>query len=150
MLYRKGNIRDLSKLKELGKASYSEFSKVLTDGNWKKMNSFLNDEKSLAELINKSTVFICFENSEIVGMIYLMPSGNPTELFQENWSYIRYLGVNTKYRGKGIAKKLTDYCIEEAKLNGEQFVALHTSEFCLLYTSPSPRDKRQSRMPSSA
>ena len=24
------------------------------------------------------------------------------------------------------------------------------SEFCLLYTSPSPRDKRQSRMPSSA
>ena len=25
-----------------------------------------------------------------------------------------------------------------------------TPEFCLLYTSPSPRDKRQSRMPSSA
>ena len=24
------------------------------------------------------------------------------------------------------------------------------NEFCLLYTSPSPRDKRQSRMPSSA
>ena len=24
------------------------------------------------------------------------------------------------------------------------------SEYCLLYTSPSPRDKRQSRMPSSA
>ena len=26
----------------------------------------------------------------------------------------------------------------------------HTFEACLLYTSPSPRDKRQSRMPSSA
>ena len=26
----------------------------------------------------------------------------------------------------------------------------YTSEICLLYTSPSPRDKRQSRMPSSA
>ena len=25
-----------------------------------------------------------------------------------------------------------------------------TQHFCLLYTSPSPRDKRQSRMPSSA
>ena len=25
-----------------------------------------------------------------------------------------------------------------------------TNNFCLLYTSPSPRDKRQSRMPSSA
>ena len=28
--------------------------------------------------------------------------------------------------------------------------ALHHITFCLLYTSPSPRDKRQSRMPSSA
>ena len=27
---------------------------------------------------------------------------------------------------------------------------LHEGEPCLLYTSPSPRDKRQSRMPSSA
>ena len=27
-------------------------------------------------------------------------------------------------------------------------ITLHT--YCLLYTSPSPRDKRQSRMPSSA
>ena len=26
----------------------------------------------------------------------------------------------------------------------------HHSSYCLLYTSPSPRDKRQSRMPSSA
>ena len=26
----------------------------------------------------------------------------------------------------------------------------HAGLFCLLYTSPSPRDKRQSRMPSSA
>ena len=28
--------------------------------------------------------------------------------------------------------------------------AFKNSKFCLLYTSPSPRDKRQSRMPSSA
>ena len=30
------------------------------------------------------------------------------------------------------------------------FTAAKVSHFCLLYTSPSPRDKRQSRMPSSA
>ena len=32
----------------------------------------------------------------------------------------------------------------------EKLLAADDSEFCLLYTSPSPRDKRQSRMPSSA
>ena len=29
-------------------------------------------------------------------------------------------------------------------------IAIATNNICLLYTSPSPRDKRQSRMPSSA
>ena len=32
----------------------------------------------------------------------------------------------------------------------EQQIASEDTSFCLLYTSPSPRDKRQSRMPSSA
>ena len=31
-----------------------------------------------------------------------------------------------------------------------RFVKLNKQKYCLLYTSPSPRDKRQSRMPSSA
>ena len=32
----------------------------------------------------------------------------------------------------------------------QKLAAMHGIEPCLLYTSPSPRDKRQSRMPSSA
>ena len=38
--------------------------------------------------------------------------------------------------------------IEEIDLTGKRISA--QSRGCLLYTSPSPRDKRQSRMPSSA
>ena len=34
--------------------------------------------------------------------------------------------------------------------NGEVEEFINQNEGCLLYTSPSPRDKRQSRMPSSA
>ena len=34
--------------------------------------------------------------------------------------------------------------------NGNKLIALVPGNICLLYTSPSPRDKRQSRMPSSA
>ena len=32
----------------------------------------------------------------------------------------------------------------------DSLALMHLSNSCLLYTSPSPRDKRQSRMPSSA
>ena len=36
----------------------------------------------------------------------------------------------------------------EAGLQGVEFIAVNTD--CLLYTSPSPRDRQKSRMPSSA
>ena len=39
-------------------------------------------------------------------------------------------------------------CIEGIKVGGT--TGIHTAPACLLYTSPSPRDQRGSRMPSSA
>lgn len=129
LTYRKANTYDFDKLKSLGIESYSEFSKVLTRTNWNKMNSFLESNENLTKLITQSTVFVCEKELEIIGMIYLVPSGNPTELFQENWSYIRFLGVNTKFRGNGIGKKLTDLCMEYAKDTNEKYISLHTSEF---------------------
>lgn len=127
--YRKANLSDFDKLKSLGIESYSEFSSVLTPKNWNRMNSFLESDDNLLQLIQQSTVFVCEKESDIIGMIYLVPNGNPTELFQENWSYIRFLGVNTKFRGNGIGKKLTDLCMEYAVENNEKHIALHTSEF---------------------
>ena len=40
--------------------------------------------------------------------------------------------------------------IEEHKFTRSNSGIFDVSHICLLYTSPSPRDKRQSRMPSSA
>ena len=48
---------------------------------------------------------------------------------------------------KGIMFILKHFNID---LNGKHVVVIGRSNICLLYTSPSPRDKRQSRMPSSA
>ena len=120
---------DFDRLKALGKESYSEFAKVLTQDNWKMMNSYLESDSGLTQLIEQSVVYVCESGSELIGMIYLVPSGHPTELFQENWSYIRFLGVNTQFRGFGIGKKLTDLCIAHAKKTKEQYIALHSSEF---------------------
>ncbi|MFT4680691.1 MAG: ribosomal protein S18 acetylase RimI-like enzyme [Granulosicoccus sp.] len=37
--------------------------------------------------------------------------------------------VNPIYRGNGIGRELTQMCIEFARKNNEQIIALHTSEF---------------------
>ena len=42
------------------------------------------------------------------------------------------------------------YYLQELSFNDRNGIALVSYQGCLLYTSPSPRDKRQSRMPSSA
>ena len=53
-------------------------------------------------------------------------------------------------------KKMMDNLVMVTKETGDEklvyyiFVIKNEIELCLLYTSPSPRDKRQSRMPSSA
>ena len=58
---------------------------------------------------------------------------------QNNFKSIHVAGTN----GKGSSSHMLASVLQEAGYK----VGLYT---CLLYTSPSPRDKRQSRMPSSA
>ena len=129
LTYRKADARDFQQLKALGLQSYTEYQQVLSDDNWQKLNTILHSDQNLDDLMQQSTVFVCEHEAAIVGMIYLVASGNPTKLFKSEWSYIRFLGVRPEYRGKGIGKVLTEQCIDHAIANGEKQLALHTGEF---------------------
>ena len=48
------------------------------------------------------------------------------------------------------ARKQASAMIEEYKVNLDKVEKEHKATTCLLYTSPSPRDPKTSRMPSSA
>lgn len=125
--YRIGKTSDLDKLKQLGMSSYLEYSNILSSDNWFKMKSFINDENALLNLLIDSTCYTCEANSEIVGMVYFVPSNHNYEMFDPNWSIIRYLAVHPNFRGNGIASKLTDLCLVQATNTEEKFVALHTA-----------------------
>lgn len=127
--YREANADDLEGLRQLGKISYEEFSGVLSSENWKILSAILESEENVLHLIEISKIFICEINSDIIGMIYFIPKGNPTELYQSDWCYIRFLGVDPKYRGFGIGKELVNSCLRYAKKTREKTIALHTSEF---------------------
>jgi ribosomal protein S18 acetylase RimI-like enzyme len=127
--YRKGRLTDAPQLRKLALASYGQFQKDLTPENWEKFHGLLAAESSYINILKIAQCFICEKGEEIIGVAYIVPSGNPTELFQSDWSYIRMVAVNPEYRGNGISKKLTQMCIDFASENNEKIIALHTSEF---------------------
>ncbi len=127
-IYRQGNLNDLIKLQQLAITTWSQFKNELTPKNWDELFSILSNENNYLDLINDSDSMICeTENGEIIGMAFLVSSGNPTDIYDAKWSYIRFVTVDPHFGGKGIGRKLTEKCIDLAKKNNEQTVALHTS-----------------------
>ena len=62
-----------------------------------------------------------------------------------------YIGMKpTMLVEEGDSVKLGQALFEDKKNPGVIITSPAGGKICLLYTSPSPRDKRQSRMPSSA
>jgi hypothetical protein len=100
--YRTGTIADLDQLQNLGIIAYSQFENDLTPDNWKIFNDFLQDRQSFLAILSVATCFVCADSDQLVGAAYIIPSGNPTDLFKSEWSYIRMVGVNPKYQGRGV------------------------------------------------
>ena len=61
------------------------------------------------------------------------------------------INIENKIYFKNLLNKIAECSIEDLEDNLENLYHVDAElNGCLLYTSPSPRDKRQSRMPSSA
>jgi len=103
-IYREGTIEDIEQLKTLGLISYGQYSTALTPDNLAILKTSLSKENLYEELIHKAKAFVCENNGKIIGMIFLVPHGNPNHLFTKDWAYIRLLGVNPQYKGWELLK----------------------------------------------
>jgi ribosomal protein S18 acetylase RimI-like enzyme len=128
MLYRMADPKDVSALHELGLASYGRLKNVMTPDNWKKMESVLNSDETFPVLVSSCFPFVCEENSRLLGMAFLVPSGNPTKIYSADTSYIRMVGVHPDADGRGIAQTLTKLCIDKARETDEKTIMLHSAE----------------------
>lgn len=110
-------------------ASYGQFEATLGPDNWALMKSNLSNDDALLKLLTHSQSYVCCDGDRVIGIAFLIPSGNPTPIFEAGWCYLRLVGVHPAYEGRGIARQLTQMCISHAILSGEKTIALHTSEF---------------------
>src|SRR5436190_18944951 len=100
LLYREGTVADKHQLIELSIEAYKEFAIYIAPEHWIIFDRNLRDEKKLLEVMNKAKTFVCMDQDKIVGMACLIPHGNPWDIFEADWSYIRMVGVNPAWRGK--------------------------------------------------
>ncbi|GAA4304398.1 GNAT family N-acetyltransferase [Compostibacter hankyongensis] len=127
--YRYGIRRDWRKLKELAVNSWEQYRPALTPENWQILFDNLTDDATYTWLLDKSRSFICTTGKdEIIGMAFLVSHGNPTDIYDKEWCYIRFVTVDPNFSGQGIGRKLTTLCVDSARQNGEKVIALHTSE----------------------
>jgi len=127
-IYRPGSPAEKKSLQQLGILSYNQFSKILAPADWATLDRFLTGDKMWDQLVHNSKIFVCEHNDNLIGMAYLVPSGNPTHIYPADWSYVRMVGVDPAYRGQGIARQLTQMCVDYARQSNEKIVGLHTSE----------------------
>jgi ribosomal protein S18 acetylase RimI-like enzyme len=128
LIYRQGTIHNLIEIKDLAVKSWSQFSHQLTEENWAKLCNTLTDINTFTDLLNLANCTVCCDDKKIIGMAFLVPSGNPTAIYDRKWCYIRFITVDPDFAGQGIGRKLTTGCIDLARENGESVIALHTSE----------------------
>lgn len=129
LIYRQGTRDDLQNLKKLAIKSWTPFQSQLTKENWNSLKQTISKDKTYEELIDQSICIVCVaDNDNIVGMAFIVPSGNPTDIYLKEWSYIRFVSVDPEFGGQGIGRKLTTMCIDIAKQNKEKTISLHTSE----------------------
>jgi GNAT superfamily N-acetyltransferase len=127
--YRTGDVNDLNQISALAFLSWKQYESILTPANWKELFRLLIDPKTYTDLLSISHCVLCeTSDKRVIGMAYLVPSGNPTAIYEEDWSYIRFVSVDPAYGGQKIGETLTAKCVKYAKDNGEKIVALHTSE----------------------
>jgi ribosomal protein S18 acetylase RimI-like enzyme len=128
LTYRQAHTDEAGQLSNLAFASYSPFRDVLEQQHWQTLEKSLQNKDIFSALITKSRSFVCEAENRIVGMAFLVPSENPWDIFEAEWSYIRFVGVDPEFQGLGIGKQLTALCINHAIKTEESIIALHTSE----------------------
>lgn len=126
--YRQAEIADKDALKELGWLSYGRYSQYMTQENAEKLKTNMYSDAVWGSILSTAKGFICEYQNKIIGMAFLIASGNPWDVFKSEWSYIRMVGVDPNFEGYGIATRLMKQCIDYAVSINETTIALHTSE----------------------
>ncbi|HKV99882.1 MAG TPA: GNAT family N-acetyltransferase [Vicinamibacterales bacterium] len=117
---------DFEAIAALNVAAYAEFVSGIEPGSWDTMQKNL---RNIAERARASEFLVYRAGGEIVGSVAYCPAGRgDPAMFAPQMAAILLLAVHPAHRGRGIARALTRACIDRARRDRAQAIALFTSD----------------------
>jgi GNAT superfamily N-acetyltransferase len=112
-------------------AAYEQYAAALTPPLWARYRQ--NIQATLGDVGTATQIVAEEESGALVGTVLLFPAGavmpNPggTAIPLE-WPEVRLLAVAPAARGKGLARRLMEECIQRARAAGAPALTLHTAD----------------------
>lgn len=114
---------DSGRINEVALSAFAQFK--LDYDDWPAMAAGIG---SMAALAQKGEIIVAEHDGAIIGAVaYIAPHAPKAPYFDAAWPIIRMLVVDPPSRGLGAGRALTEACIDRARRDGSQVIALHTS-----------------------
>ena len=111
-------------------AAYEQYAAALPPPLWAMYRQ--NIQATLAD-VGTAAQIVAEESGALVGTVLLFPAGavmpNPgAPTITLEWPEVRLLAVAPAARGKGVARRLMEECIQRARAAGSPALTLHTAD----------------------
>ena len=125
-IVRNAVVEDFDRVAVLAVSAYRQYFQSLSIKNWNIMQTSLSDVSKIAD---RGQLIVAQSDRELVGsVVYFTPGTSNSRLFEPEWASIRMLAVSPNYRRQGIGQQLSQECIDRARKDKAEVIALHTSE----------------------
>ena len=117
---------DAGAINRLCVEAYQEYEAAVGRENWEQMQKLLSQAADLSAI---GDLFVAEDEGGVLGMVLYLPPGKSDGVsIPKEWATMRTLAVAPQSRGRGVGKRLTEYCIERAAADGATAIGLTTSE----------------------
>jgi len=120
-------MEEIERVSYLIREAYLQYKSMLSPKSWE---FYLGAISDLHTLQDKSELIVAEVDSSLAGTVTLqlrMPD-SAKEGWPHDWAGIRLLAVHPDYRGRGIGSALMEECVYRCRNNGNNTIALHTTE----------------------
>jgi GNAT superfamily N-acetyltransferase len=126
LIIRDARPEEIDEVARLLKISYEQYQPDMPPSRWQK---YLKDILDIRSRLPESQLIVAELNGKLAGTVTLYPDARAAEIiWPEKWAGVRLLGVDPRFRGRGVGQQLMDECLRRARINGNTALGLHTTE----------------------